>query len=928
MVNETSCLDENDVSDLLADALGATERAAIDEHLDRCPACRSLVSSVAMALQEHDDLGRSVVRDPSLIQPIASLRRGDSLGRYVVLDVVGIGNMGVVYAAYDPDLDRRIAVKVLHEQADRHRELAWREAKSMARINHPHIVAVHDVGLAANRVFVAMEFVEGVTLRTWQNEEGHGWREVVARYLDAARGLSAAHDAGIVHRDFKPDNVLVGSDGRVRVSDLGLAAVTNLSTTSDGDPDLTGGVGTPRYMAPELHAGDPATPKSDQFAFCVALYEALYREHPFDGHSGAELAESTEAGRVRSAPTGSAVPLALRRTLLVGLAPDPRSRHADMASLIEALRSMRHRRRTPTAVALGLATVAIGYAVVERDDEPACVQQDLTTVWNDEVRGRLGEHLSRANLPQETPLLRLDEFAASWSAVHYETCLATRERRTRTTADLELSGACLEQRRIELEALVEVFEGRPQGTDELLVAIESLRAPSRCRDVEALKIEGTAPASRHRRQLARAEALVRTGDHEGGLAIATTVLESAHAERDHASEAAALLVAAWADLYAGRAVSAEERLHETLAHAEQAAVPSLRWRAMVLLVFAVGYQQSRYDEGERWAELAEALTDRAGVDEMEQARLLRYRAIIASERGRYEKAESLLRDVLTRIERADRTDHPLYSKTHLELGRTLLGLTRVEEAEAAFRRGLERDLRRLGPDHPDVANAAHGLGDALDRLERPFDARQAFAQALRIYRLRYGDRDHRSAGVQLALARLELDARTDVEAAERAVAAAKNGLEASGRAKTPLYMKTLVAQARLRLWQERADDAITAYADALELGDTIHPEHPYLDAVRYELGRLLRRQGNPKRARPLLETSLAAAQSDPERRRELRVSTLIELGQLEIDLGAADSASAYLDRASALADHPDVEASVREELEQARARLPPPARPG
>ena len=886
MVNETSCLDENDVSDLLGGSLPPLERAAIDEHLDRCTTCRSLVSSVAIALQEHDESTQPPgASDPSLLRPVASLRRGDSLGRYVVLDVVGIGNMGVVYGAYDPDLDRRIAVKVLHEQAGRHRELAWREAKSMARLNHPHIVAVHDVGRAADRVFVAMEFVEGVTLRTWQNNGDRSWRDVLARYVDAGRGLAAAHEAGIVHRDFKPDNVLVGEDGRVRVSDLGLAAVTEVAT-SDSDPDLTGGVGTPRYMAPELHAGEPATPKSDQFAFCVALYEALYGEHPFEGETGQQLATATKAGRVRSTPMGASVPLALRRQLLIGLAPEPRERHPDMASLVETLRRFKYPRRAPVALALGVVAVAAGFVVVGSASEPTCEREDLGAIWNGEIRQRVGEQLETSS---RAPLDRLDAFAAAWADVHHEACLATHERHTRTESDLELSGACLEQQRIELEALVSVIEhGDP---DELASAVDSLPAPSRCRNVEALRAQGAPPNPRYRRQLARASALVQTGDHEGGLAIATAIAESANAEQDDASEAAAQWVAAWADVHAGRPVAAEERLHTALARAEQAAQPTLRWRAMVLLVFAVGYQQSRYDEGERWADLADALTPRAAPDETELAQLMRYRAIIAGERGNYEKSEVLLTDVLRRLERVDRTDHPLYSKTHCELGRTLLGLSRVSEAEDAFRQSLERDVRRLGPNHPYVANAAQGLGDALLRLERFDEARQEFNRALRILRARFGDQDSRVAGNHLALGRLELDAGTDLDAAEQALVAAKTGFESSGRTRTPLYMKTIEGLGRLRTLQGRPQEATRHYSRALEIGEAIHPEHPVLYELRFELAKLGRAQGDLVRARGLLEGCLAAADSDPERLRSLRVRTLIELAQLDLDMENPSSAA-------------------------------------
>ncbi|MBA2543935.1 MAG: serine/threonine protein kinase, partial [Deltaproteobacteria bacterium] len=235
------------------------------------------------------------------------LERGTALGRYIVIDVLGEGGMGVVYSAYDPELDRKVAIKLLQARPDSSAGSqgtsgqTWllREAQAMARLSHPNVIAVHDVGtLSGHRVFIAMEQVDGVTLRVWLRDKVRPWREVIQIMTAAGTGLAAAHASGLVHRDFKPDNVLVDNNGRVRVMDFGLARLhpdetgERLDRQSDAliearsplsAPLTIAGtvIGTPAYMAPEIGDGMLADARSDQFSFGVALYEALYRGRPF-----------------------------------------------------------------------------------------------------------------------------------------------------------------------------------------------------------------------------------------------------------------------------------------------------------------------------------------------------------------------------------------------------------------------------------------------------------------------------------------------------------------------------------------------------------------------------------------------------------------------------------------------------------------------
>jgi serine/threonine protein kinase len=320
-------------------------------------------------------------KTPAATGAARSLYRGSSLGRYIIIEMVGTGGMGVVYAAYDPELDRRVAIKLLHPFRDGSgsagtRARLLREAQALARVTHPSVIPVYDVGMFEDEVFLVEEYLDGGTLASWTDGK-RPWREVLEAFYRAGRGLHAAHAAGIVHRDFKPENVLLGRDGRVRVTDFGLAraeegadfdddTVTQEIVLPDSGRRLSAPlteqgavVGTPAYMSPEQHRGQAADARSDQFSFCVSLYEALYGERPF-------ASKDTTCARVREAPTGSQVPTWLRRVLMRGLSADRVQRFASMSALLDAL-SVKPKRRQARRAALAAAlAIACGGALAAR----------------------------------------------------------------------------------------------------------------------------------------------------------------------------------------------------------------------------------------------------------------------------------------------------------------------------------------------------------------------------------------------------------------------------------------------------------------------------------------------------------------------------------------------------------------------------------
>ena len=385
------CLDANAVQDLMSDRLQAPARLAVMQHLDGCADCRELVGVLAKdtvrssppagaldATAPAIGLEATAAADGALAQTadgsdrfrrVSGIAVGRQLGRYTLVERLGAGAMGVVFRADDRELSRHVAVKVLRRPDPALTDRLRREARSMAQVNHPHVVAVYDVGVADDgSTYIAMELVPGTSLRAWQ-QRPRTIAETIAAYVAAGRGLAAAHAAGIVHRDFKPDNVLVGDDGRVRVTDFGLAAarVGEGGDTPSGDLSLTRSgtvLGTPAYMAPEQFEGGHVDARTDQFSFCVALYEALYGERPFDGKTFEELADNVIAGRVRPAPATSRVSRALRAIVVRGLAVKPGDRYPTMDHLLDELARDRARpwRRAALVSAMLAVVLAVGFA--------------------------------------------------------------------------------------------------------------------------------------------------------------------------------------------------------------------------------------------------------------------------------------------------------------------------------------------------------------------------------------------------------------------------------------------------------------------------------------------------------------------------------------------------------------------------------------
>jgi len=447
---------------------------------------------------------------------------GERFGRFAVLSVIGEGGMGIVFKGHDPELDRAVAIKLLHPTIASARQQARmrREAEAMAQLQHPNVVAVHEVGVERGQLFIVMDYVEGGTLRGWLHEQERRPGELLEMFIAAGRGLAAAHDAGLIHRDFKPENVLVGGDGRPRIVDFGLARYVDEGDTerSSGSAPTTpaGGaltrgltfagevMGTPAYMSPEQCLGQHVDARSDQFSYCASLHEALHDAPLFHGDTLDDLDAAIVEAQRKLLSKRTRVPRRTADAIARGLAVDPEDRWASMDQLLNALRhdpGIVSRRLVASCLALATAG-AIGYlAATPGDAERSCAvlaSAGLREIWGDERARGLAAQLEGSELAYVRDLSSrvppaLDSLAETWIAARTESCAAHRHGAV-TTETYELSSTCLDWRRREFEAAVSAIEQNTSGSRvHTARLIASLEAADACLDADVVAARYTTP---------------------------------------------------------------------------------------------------------------------------------------------------------------------------------------------------------------------------------------------------------------------------------------------------------------------------------------------------------------------------------------------------------------------------------------------------
>ncbi|MBC8067312.1 MAG: serine/threonine protein kinase, partial [Deltaproteobacteria bacterium] len=567
-------------------------------------------------------IGATASSPPRVEPPLAA---GRTIGRYVVLEEVGRGAMGAVYAAFDPQLDRKLAIKLLHASAgaaDDGREALLHEAQAIAGISHPNVVAVHDVGLFEDRVFMAMELLAGGTLRGFIERTRPSWRVVVQCFVAAGRGLAAAHALGMIHRDFKPDNVFIGTSEpgadasrvptSIRVGDFGLARALRkpissgerrLVVPANSSPRVTmqdSLAGSPAYMSPEQYDSQELDDRSDQYSFCVALFELLHGYRPFRAASSWEVRDLKRAGKIAAVPHDTLVPRWLRRAIERGLSPDREDRHASMAALLRLLEGEAAGARRRWALAIGAATMLASGGLVayaSSRGERGCTDgaQKLAAVWDEEDRQAVRTGLSAAGDPVSYEVAArvedvLGRYTELWRAEHREACEATRVRAEQPEAVLDRRMECLGDRLRDLHALVEVY--RVGDLDVLVHAVDAayaLPSVAACAEpgadrAEQLQATDRVAADALADRSAHARALLLTGGVQDALRESEEILREARSI-DHAPTLAdALLLRGRCEEQAGQFAGAQVAYREAMAVATAARRDEVAAHAAIALI--------------------------------------------------------------------------------------------------------------------------------------------------------------------------------------------------------------------------------------------------------------------------------------------------------------------------------------------------------
>ena len=443
----------------------------------------------------------------------AELGRLQQLGRYIILGKLGAGGMSVVHEAYDPELDRKVALKILRGGPGglTKQGRLLREGQALARINHINVVRVYDVGVDQGQLFIAMERIDGVTLRAWLAAAPRSLADILRVFIAAGRGLAEAHAAGIIHRDFKPENALIDATGTLRIVDFGLARASADELARDDEVLATAPslglpltqvgaiVGTVSYMAPEQLAGAAVDARVDVFAFCVALFEALHGERPFAGETVAELAAGIRRGP--ATPATRRGPPELHALIVRGLAADPAARWPTIAALTDRLQALaRPSRRRAAVAALLIAGVGAGVlAALPAAAKPcSAVAREVAETWSPDVAANLAANLASADdgfvgATWRRVVPQLDGYAARWSDTRVAVCEA-REHGALSDRLHDLEVACLDSRRQALAASVAVIRRRrAAGVDEFEALVEALPDLASCREPARVQLRWAPP---------------------------------------------------------------------------------------------------------------------------------------------------------------------------------------------------------------------------------------------------------------------------------------------------------------------------------------------------------------------------------------------------------------------------------------------------
>jgi serine/threonine protein kinase len=721
------------------------------------------------------------------------LARGATLGRYLVLERLGAGAMGVVYAAYDPELDRKVAIKVLRpregrgDQAHRQARLV-REAKAIAKLSHPNVVGVFDVGVHEGQVFLAMEYLGGGTLREWMTATKRPWGETVAMFIEIGKGLAAAHAEGLIHRDFKPDNVLLDKSGKPKVVDFGLVRLTgdltssgahDIETTIDEGapaPESPGGApqvltrtgalaGTPAYMAPEQFLGKAIDARTDQFALAVALFEALYGQRPFGGETIFSLADSVTSERLRPLPKSSEVPSWVRACIVRALRADPGQRYRGIDELLLALANDPAKRTRKwlfagTTLLVMLGAVGLTHRLGSKQ-RTMCTDggAHLADIW--ELGSGSSERKSaihRAFLASGKSYAEqayagvtglLDKYVARWTGMYAEACQATNVRGEQSAEVLDLRMECLREHLGNARALSDVFVAADgQVVENAVSAAAALPSLDRCADVAQLRAVVRPPEDAKtrkrvddlRRELATLIALRDSGQCARAVPKATSLISEARAVGYQPLLADVLYASAQMGFDCGDVAETLERFRE--AHAAASASRSDEVAALsaaLIPPFAIN-RFGQMSVAREWLVVARGYVGRLGRETLADAMLAQANGMLALQERDYGRALSAADRSIEITRRLLGPDHPLTISWEVDKGdwQQIAGF--LDEALKTDIEAREHLERVLGRDHPRVGVVWNNQGEVLNRLSRYPEADAAYRRAAQLFRESGADR--------------------------------------------------------------------------------------------------------------------------------------------------------------------------------------------
>jgi serine/threonine protein kinase/tetratricopeptide (TPR) repeat protein len=875
------CVNTDTVSRWFDGELSIDERAGVQKHIDVCEDCRILFGELGRAaLDASRDLPRSTAPrsfdGERGMEPHAPVTIGERIGRYVLLEWLGAGGMGVVFGAYDPELDRRVAVKLighdLHGDAQAEARLL-REAQALARVSHPNVVTVYDAGLATagesdallpgplpGQVFIAMEYLRGGTLAEWLREP-HEWQAIVARFVEAGRGLAAAHAADLVHRDFKPGNVLFGTDGRARVTDFGLARLARDPHDANPAPAPGSWKGTPAYMSPEQRAGKFVDARSDQYSFCTALYEALFGALP---------------SPAPQQPSRSSVPRRIWEALVRGLSERPADRFASMDALIETLardrRSLFLRLGTAAAIVTCLALGGTAYLRAESRPARLCggASRKLAGVWDSDRK----QSIRSAFLATGTLYAKdswgevertLDRYADQWTRMHTAACEATRIHGEQSEELMDLRISCLDGDARDLAALADQFVKADTKTVEKAVAATlSLPAIDTCADVATLRARSHPPSDpalraevlRVRGEISRAMAMERAGQYAAADQATRMQLDPAKATGDRSLEAEVELAIGTLRARLGDYAAGDAALYESVDAAEAAGDDVIKARALAELSWDLAEHENKLDEAARAGRLAASvlmhLPGEVGLRASVEVDLAR----VEVEDGHYAEADRKYEHALELREKTFGANDYRVAQSLNEASKALYLMGQFDKALSYQVRALAIRRQVLGPHHPSVATSLLNVALTETNLRRLDDALRDAIEALALWREELGDAHPNFVQGEGVVATILKDQGRSAEAlphAERSLALAETVFPGDH----PLTINGMIVLGQIELKLGRASDAVAIHSRAKAMTERLS-NPPDLDAeVCNDLGADYLSLGRAKDAAPLLEHALA-----------------------------------------------------------------------